>query len=149
MTTPEPPYEAARPVPEPFKSWVPFKVSVTLEGKAVVGPKAPVPVRFEYDPQDPFAVTLWFDDDQVSWGVSRELLADGLRDHAGQGDLRLWPTDTGEIEMLFESPDGWVIYQFSEKLLTKFLADTYEVVARGKEMEKVDIDQEIDRLLRR
>ncbi|MGH3306858.1 MAG: SsgA family sporulation/cell division regulator, partial [Nocardioides sp.] len=48
---------------------------------------------FEYDSRDPFAVWITFGSGAASirWAMARSLLAQGLTDPAGEGDLRLRP----------------------------------------------------------
>ena len=70
---------------------------------------------FEYDPGDPYAVTIGFPagDDVIRWSFCRSLLSRGITDPVGEGDVQLWPsTDENgrSVVMLeFRSPSGHLL----------------------------------------
>ena len=86
-----------------------------------------------YRPADPYAVKLDIvppDGDRVVWEFGRDLLADGLaqRAGAGGGDVVIWPCTDGALHIMLRSPM------------------TYAVVPRGKELDAVDVDQELNEI---
>jgi hypothetical protein len=115
-----------------------------------VGPNADIMpnwAHLRYDPADPYAVHLSFDHDEsyetVTWSFARELLATGLDEPAGIGDLRLfpWRGPRGEfIALSLSSPDGSALFEVARSVLARFLRRTYAAVPRGQETEHLDID---------
>lgn len=132
---------------EPPPAREPIEVETTC--KMVAGRDEPVAVKLRYDPNDPFAVEIRFHDgiEEIPWTASRDLIDAGIKDYAGHGDIRLWPTDTGEVELLLESPEGRALFQFDKKILREFIRSTYKMVPRGKELTGVDMDAVVSRLL--
>lgn len=114
------------------------------------------PVRLQYDPDDPWAVTLRFGTreaytgDPVMWAFARELLAGGLHEVTGIGDVRVWPWVTPGAEHVavsLSSPDGTVVLKFERRWLLSFLHRTNVLVPPGEE--RMDLDAMEDNLLRR
>ncbi|MFK4148826.1 SsgA family sporulation/cell division regulator [Streptomyces sp. NPDC004065] len=107
----------------------------------------PVPATLRYASADPLAVHLDFppeaslDGDDVSWTFSRTLLADGLDQPAGTGDVRLWPCGQSRTVLELHSPSGMALLQFDTPALRRFLLRTYAVVAPGRE----DVAAAVDR----
>jgi len=111
----------------------------------------PLEVELRYDTLDPFAVVAAFRpgrDDCVEWAFGRDLLADGLIGDAGEGDIRIRPSDS-DVEMVvveLRSPSGQAVFEAPAEDLAEFLDETYEVVMPGNEHLWVDIDAELTRL---
>lgn len=91
----------------------------TVEAEMMLRSAAPDPLpvhaRFRYDPADPYAVQATFhteaEPQTVTWTFARELLATGLDQPAGLGDVQVWPspwaTPYGDLIILaLCSPDG-------------------------------------------
>ncbi|MGH3308673.1 MAG: SsgA family sporulation/cell division regulator [Nocardioides sp.] len=109
---------------------------------------------FEYDSRDPFAVWITFGSGAASirWAMSRSLLAEGLTDPAGEGDLRLRPSldqdGSGVVVFEFHSPDGRFVAQASTRELYRFLTRTLVMVPFGSESDHFDVDAIISDLMR-
>jgi hypothetical protein len=130
---------------------------MTLRSMAVLdllvpdAPSVPVEVELRYDTRDPYAVTAAFRSGPsgwVEWCFARDLLADGLIGDAGEGDIRIRPSDS-DVEMVvveLHSPSGQAVFEAPAEDLAEFLDETYEVVMPGNEHLWVDIDAELTRL---
>lgn len=110
---------------------------------------APEPGRMQatlgYTRDDPYAIHIEFPD-RVVWSFARELLARGLREAAGLGDVRLWPVTDGLL-MALSSPEGRLLLFFNVSPVRSFLGAAYDVVPAGLESRHVDVDAAIGRLL--
>ena len=58
-----------------------------------------IPVDLHWFPDDPYAICMEFVGRDIDWQFSRELLANGLRGPAGDGDVRIRPLDSHLIEV--------------------------------------------------
>lgn len=114
-----------------------------------------VRASLRYDQDDPYAVHVMFhpgnpDAEQVSWSFARELLAAGLVEPSGIGDVRVWPwtTPRGEsIALALSSPDGNALFEVSRSLVARFLRRSYALVPKGKEPDCLDVDSAVLKLL--
>jgi hypothetical protein len=132
----------------------------TLRSTAVLDllvPQAP-PVRVEvelrYDTRDPYAVTAAFragPSGCVEWCFARDLLADGLIEESGVGDVRIGPAaDTVEVVVLIvSSPAGMAVFEGCAAQLAEFLDRTYDVVLPGTESCWVSVDDALTTLASR
>lgn len=121
-----------------------------------VGPNAdllPLWAGLRYDPADPYAVHVSFyaktDPEPVTWTFARELLAVGLGELTGRGDVRIWPwhSPRGEfIALSISSPTGSALFEVPRSVLARFLRRTYAAVPRGQEWAHLDIDGELANL---
>ena len=137
----------------------PNPVSSVLQLRLVVPGSAALPVRagLDYDPSDPYAVTVSFHttggaggSDVVSWTFARQLLADGLAAPAGEGDVQVWPSSGALAPVVclsLSSPSGRALFELPLAELAQFLAETYEVVPSGAESALVDVEGELALLL--
>jgi Streptomyces sporulation and cell division protein, SsgA len=106
-----------------------------------------------YSADDPFAIRMAFHvgaDEPVEWIFARELLAAGLQGPAGEGDVQVWPSDDAGLEVLnlaLSSPFGEAHFEAPRLATAEFLHRTYEMIARGRESEFLDLDTELDDLL--
>jgi hypothetical protein len=116
------------------------------------------PVRVEaelrYDTRDPYAVTAAFrcgPAGTVEWCFARDLLADGLIDDAGVGDVRIGPApDAVELVVLVvSSPAGLAMFEAYAEDLAEFLDHTYDLVLPGTECSWVSIDDALATLVSR
>jgi hypothetical protein len=106
-----------------------------------------------YSADDPFAIRMAFHvgaDEPVEWIFARELLAAGLQGPAGEGDVQVWPSEDGGLEVLnlaLSSPFGEAHFEAPRAATAEFLHRTYAMIARGREHEFLDLDTELDDLL--
>lgn len=113
-----------------------------------------VPVALEYDVGDPFAIAATFGpstDGGVRWVFARDLLAQGLRATAGDGDVRVWPAVSHGKPVVcigLRSPDGAALLEAPAHPLSAFVTSTYELVPEGRETRLLDLDATIEALLR-
>ena len=123
-----------------------------LEFVDTEGLSTPLDAEFEYDPTDPFAVSILFTDEPapVRWTFARELLIEGFYEPTGDGDVHVWPclnTEGNAVVILeLSSPSGEVLVQVSSRLLAAFIRRMVAVVPPGAETTVVDLDAEIDQL---
>ncbi|WP_372346686.1 SsgA family sporulation/cell division regulator [Streptomyces sp. KL116D] len=106
-----------------------------------------------YDSTDPLAVALVFETggrQPVRWVLSRDLMAEGLADHVGEGDVRLWPVhdDDGDLTSLCVrlGSGHTALIEFDAEPVANWLARTYEMVPRGTELDGVDWDELVQRV---
>ena len=108
---------------------------------------------FDYNADDPYAVGLTFHvpAGEVTWTVARSLLAEGLSGPAGEGDVRLCPTQDEDgramVRMDFHSPEGRLVTEARADELSGFLDRTREVVPTGGETQMIDLDRLVASLL--
>ena len=106
-----------------------------------------------YRASDPYAIEMALDTGQaepVRWMFARDLLADGLQNHAGDGDVRFWPStgrSPGVLNISLSSPDGQAHLQAPLTAIISFLDRTFEAVPPGDEGGHIDIQNELNALL--
>jgi len=130
-------------------------ITAELALRLVVPGGTPVPVAatMRYEPADPYAVSIGFRtgaDEVVEWTFARELLSDGVRHPAGDGDVQVWPAaqSGGRIVCLsLSSPSGHALFEMPRSEVLSFLRRTYSVVPLGSESEAVDLDAELALLM--
>ena len=93
----------------------------------------PVPAALRYDLADPYAIHATFHaaGDTVEWVFARDLLAAGLRDDAGLGDVRVWPSSEAGVQVVYislSSPEGEALL---EAPAPGSPADAYRAVGQG------------------
>lgn len=123
-------------------------VRLVVPGDASV----PVPVVLRYDSGDPYAVHATFrtGGEGVDWVFARELLAAGVNRASGSGDVRVWPGDENEGDVVFlalSSPDGKALLEAPAEPLRSFVARTTLLVPPGEESAYLDIDSTVALLL--
>jgi hypothetical protein len=88
---------------------------------------------------------------QVRWTFGRDLLAAGLYEPAGDGDVHVWPCldAQGHAVVIVElcSPDGEALVQARTGDLTAFVEKMTKAVVPGTESEYLDVDAAIAALL--
>ncbi|MEU5834804.1 SsgA family sporulation/cell division regulator [Streptomyces diacarni] len=110
---------------------------------------APLPARFTYRADDPYAVRLDFYlamAKPVHWTFARELLIAGRLRSVGQGDVRAWPTWGDKVCLCLNTHDGEALLEIPDAPLSKWLERTYQLVLPGREHEHQSFDA--DALLR-
>lgn len=130
-----------------------------LELIDATGGATAVAADLTYDAADPYAVAAGFsikatadrDDATVRWVFARSLLATGVYEPVGEGDVRIWPclNAHGQAVTVIElsSPDGEALMQARSREVCEFLRETEVVVPSGTEATYVDVDATISKLL--
>jgi hypothetical protein len=114
----------------------------------------PLTASLYYRGDDPYAIRMAFHvgtDDPVEWIFARDLLAEGLDGVAGDGDVRVWPSTAAHRDVLnlaLSSPFGEAHFEAPLTAMTGFLLRTFEVVPAGREGEFIDIEGELNDMLR-
>lgn len=127
--------------------------AVTLDLIDSTGAATPIEAELQYDPRDPYAVTTVFmtGRSQVRWTFGRELLAAGLYEPSGDGDVHVWPCldSDGRAVVIVElsSPDGEALIQARSGDLSGFVDRMMKAVAPGAESAYLDLDAEIAAIL--
>jgi hypothetical protein len=124
---------------------------LTLSVSAATG-DADLAAELRYDPSDPFAVSLAIGTEcgtPVVWVFGRDLLADGIGSASGEGDITVEPaTDAASREIRITlATDCLATMTAPRDKVVEFLVQTYSAVPSGCELDRVDIDAEIDALL--
>jgi hypothetical protein len=127
--------------------------AVTLELIDPTGAATPLEAELQYDPRDPYAVTTVFmtGRSQVRWTFGRDLLASGLYEPSGDGDVHVWPCldADGHAVVIIElsSPDGEALVQARTGDLSIFVEKMSKAVLPGTESEYLDLDAAITAIL--
>jgi hypothetical protein len=114
----------------------------------------PLTASLYYRGDDPYAIRMAFHvgtEDPVEWIFARDLLAEGLDCVAGDGDVRVWPSTAAHRDVLnleLSSPFGQAHFEAPLTAMTGFLLRTFEVVPAGREGEFIDIEGELNDMLR-
>lgn len=140
-------------------------VSAELGLMLVVPQHATVPLvaSLFYSGDDPYAVRMAFHvgtDEPVEWIFARDLLAAGMAEPAGEGDVRAWPSSgdgdsdgdghgNGEtvLNIVLSSPFGQAHFEAPMTAMAEFLHRTYDAIPAGHEGDFIDIGGELDSLL--
>ena len=123
---------------------------LALELIDTAGTATPIEAELRYDPADPYAVTTVFmtGASQVRWTFGRELLAEGLYEPSGDGDVHVWPCldSSGHAVVIIElcSPDGEALVQAKTGDLRRFVDRMNAAVELGSESELIDVDAAIN-----
>lgn len=126
---------------------------LTLELIDASGTGTLLEAELRYDSFDPYAVAALFHSGgrPVRWVFSRELLALGVTEPAGDGDVHVWPCldSGGRAVVMVElySPGGEALLQARSGDVSGFLASTDDVVAPGDEPRHLDLDAVVGKLL--
>ena len=113
----------------------------------------PVPARFSYRVDDPYAVHVTFhlgQDTPVTWVFARELLVEGVFRACGQGDVRIWPTRLGGrnvVCLALSSPAGDALLEAPAGTVATWLERSLRRVPPGREDSGLDVDGELAALL--
>jgi Streptomyces sporulation and cell division protein, SsgA len=138
-------------------------VSAELGLRLVVPQQTIVPLvaSLYYSRNDPYAVRMAFHvgtDEPVEWIFARDLLSAGIESRQGEGDVQVWPSepaDAGEggsddivLNIELSSPFGQAHFEAPAEAMATFLKRTYSIVPAGKESGFVDIESELNDLLK-
>jgi hypothetical protein len=107
----------------------------------------PVKTVWQWERSEPYLLTVLFVDkgEVIPWEFDRDLLADGLKGEAGEGDVQVRRRSDKEVSIRLESHDGTATYDAPSDALTKFLARTTASVPRSRE--HVDVDAALAKIL--
>jgi hypothetical protein len=124
---------------------------LTLTVSAVTG-EADLEAELRYDPADPLAVSLAIGTEcgePVVWTFGRELLAEGIKEPVGLGDIMIEPaSDLDSRELLITLITDCAATMLAPRdRVVEFLVETFTTVPSGTEFEGVDFDAEISALL--
>jgi hypothetical protein len=149
-------------------------ISAELGLKLVVPQQTIVPLlaSMYYSGSDPYAVRMAFHvgtDEPVEWIFARDLLAAGIESRHGEGDVQVWPSpvsvaETSDLEVIgaaelpgiqgkvlnieLSSPFGQAHFEAPAEAMSAFLRRTYQIVPAGQESRYIDIETELNDLLR-
>ena len=149
-------------------------ISAELGLKLVVPQQTIVPLvaSMYYSGSDPYAVRMAFHvgtDEPVEWIFARDLLAAGIESRQGEGDVQVWPSpvsvaETGDLDLIgaaelqgtpekvlnieLSSPFGQAHFEAQAEAMSAFLQRTYQIVPTGQESRYIDIEAELNDLLR-
>jgi hypothetical protein len=127
--------------------------AITLDLIDATGGATPLAADLCYDKNDPYAISACFrtGSTEVRWVFARELLAEGLYEPTGDGDVHVWPCldASGRAVTIIElsSPDGEALMQARSDEVSDFLARCESLVPSGSEAGLMDIDDTIAQLL--
>jgi len=127
--------------------------AMTLDLIDASGAATPLEAQLRYESDDPYAISAEFSTgaESVGWVFARDLLASGLYEPAGDGDVHVWPCldVRGRAVVIFElcSPDGEALLQARADEVADVLQSTRDLVPQGSEGAHVDLDELVTRLL--
>ena len=116
--------------------------------------EVPLTARLNYSGDDPYALRMEFHvgaTEPVEWIFARDLLAEGMVTRAGEGDVQVWPgTGSGRkvLNIALSSPFGQAHFEAPTPAVSEFLLRTFEIVPVGREGGFIDLEGELDELLR-
>ncbi|BBC31415.1 putative cell division protein [Streptomyces graminofaciens] len=118
-------------------------------------PRMPsIPATLHYDRRDPFAVRMTFpapatlEGVEVCWTFARELLALGMEESVGHGDVRVRPYGYERLVLEFHAPEGTAVVHVHADEVRRFLERTTELVPEGLEHLQIDLDRDLAELMR-
>jgi hypothetical protein len=142
-------------------------ISAELGLRLIVPQQTIVPLvaSMYYSGSDPYAVRMAFHvgtDEPVEWIFARDLLASGIRSRQGEGDVKVWPSakscaepdrpaagpECTVLNIELSSPFGQAHFEAPAQAMAAFLQRTYQIVPAGQESGFVDIETELNDLLR-
>ncbi|RZU46026.1 sporulation and cell division protein SsgA [Streptomyces sp. BK022] len=136
----------------------PSKVAITgLPVQLLLSPGAvlmPLRMDLAYDPGDPYAVRVLFTYPDtrrtVEWIMGRDLLAAGMAEPAGEGDVRIWPARTAArdaVHIRLSGLTGTALFEAPAEEIAAFLRATEAVVPSGTESRHLDMGALLTHLL--
>src|SRR5277367_3594485 len=147
-------------------------ISAELGLRLVVPQQTIVPLMASlyYTGRDPYAVRMAFHvgtDEPVEWIFARDLLAAGIKSRQGEGDVQVWPSaqscaetegqdatgpdgaeDDAVLNIELSSPFGRAHFEAPTRAMSAFLDRTYQIVPAEQESDFIDIETELNDLLR-
>ncbi|MFI6470509.1 MULTISPECIES: SsgA family sporulation/cell division regulator [unclassified Streptomyces] len=114
-----------------------------------------IPVELTYEATDPYAVRMTFHlpgDAPVTWAFGRELLLDGINGPAGDGDVRVEPSEPEElsdVHIRLRVGDDRAVFRAGAAPLVAFLDRTDKLVPLGQEWTLGEFDEHLEDALGR
>jgi hypothetical protein len=114
----------------------------------------PLVTHFFYSRQDPYAIRITFRlglDQPVEWIFARDLLATGIEGLEGLGDVMIWPSagSAGSVlNIVLSCSNAQAHFEAPVGEISDFLGLTYQIVPAGEESEHLDVEAELNDLLR-
>lgn len=107
-----------------------------------------IPMRLSYDPDEPYTIVMLIHGNDSAWMFSRDMLVDGLHGHVGYGDVRIWPSELDENDIMFalSSQDGYASFSIKRTTIMRFLTRTFTLVPFGAESDYIKIGDTISGL---
>nr|BFD81563.1 SsgA family sporulation/cell division regulator [Streptomyces sp. Xyl84] len=126
-------------------------IEQTVEARLVAAaPRMPsIPATMHYDLSDPFAVRMSFpapatlEGVEVCWTFARDLLAAGMQEPEGHGDVRVRPYGYDRTVLEFHAPEGTAVVHVRSGEIRRFLQATSELVPVGSEHRQLDLDHDL------
>jgi hypothetical protein len=119
---------------------------------------APLAATLVYSREAPYAVRIAFHiglDEPIEWIFARDLLSMGIEEREGLGDVTVWPSAGSEsdepgsvLNLRLSSPFGHAHFEVPARSISDFLGRTYQLVPAGEESEHIDVEAELNDLLR-
>jgi hypothetical protein len=111
------------------------------------GTSIPLDAQLLYSQNSPYSVEALFGEQKARWVFARDLLAEGLYEPTGIGDVRVWPTLSAEghaavtIELRLQDTGNNYFFQAPAKAVADFIDETdlYWIIGQ----EAFDIDAEL------
>lgn len=106
-----------------------------------------------YDRENPYAVRIAFparatlEGTEVSWEFSRDLLARGVDEPVGVGDVRVRPFSEERTALEFHAAEGVAMVHVRTSELRRFLGRVQDLVPEGDEHRFLDLDRDLAELL--
>ncbi|OQO90131.1 hypothetical protein B1813_18840 [Saccharomonospora piscinae] len=92
----------------------------------------------------PFALVLNIEPGTPSWVFARDLVALGLREPTGDGDVHVRPVRSC-VQVVLSPPSGRAVLTYDRTALAAYLAATEDIVPPDREHEFFDVDGELSR----
>ncbi|MEU3370689.1 SsgA family sporulation/cell division regulator [Streptomyces sp. NPDC006711] len=114
-----------------------------------------IPVELTYEAADPYAVRMTFHlpgDAPVTWTFGRELLLDGINEPAGDGDVRIEPSEPDElcdVHIKLQVGADRALFRAGVAPLVAFLDRTDKLVPLGQEWALGEFDGHLEDALGR
>ncbi|MER0446979.1 SsgA family sporulation/cell division regulator [Streptomyces sp. Edi4] len=114
-----------------------------------------IPVELTYEATDPYAVRMTFHlpgDAPVTWTFGRELLLDGINEPAGDGDVRIEPSEPDElcdVHIKLQVGADRALFRAGVAPLVAFLDRTDKLVPLGQEWALGEFDGHLEDALGR
>jgi sporulation and cell division protein SsgA len=134
-------------------------VSAELGLRLIAPPQTTTPLTgsLHYSRHDPYAVRVTFRaglEQPVEWTFARDLLSRGIHGPQGIGNVQVWPSpgpgdgDPSVLTIELTSPHGQVRVETPAGQVTDFLRRACQIVPDGQESSHLDLDDELNDLLR-
>jgi hypothetical protein len=123
-------------------------ITETMQARLVAthGGSMAMTVTLQYDSRDPYAVSATMETAslRITWTFARDLLAGGLVEPTGDGDVHLWPCLDGHGHLVLAlelcSASGDALVELPTETVSAFVEETFAAVPAGTESGHLDLD---------